>query len=128
MQLAKLAAAARIASACMSGWPDEPDSPLQSSLLTGAGGAGGPPNRRKPPMLPVKRPPDSGWASRDWADAGPTELSSTPDKSAAAAMRRYRLPPAMLANPSSAIIGATSHPRQLGTRCGYSMFNTRPDG
>src|SRR5438309_7245236 len=28
-QLPKLAAAARIASACMAGWPEEPDSPLQ---------------------------------------------------------------------------------------------------
>src|SRR5262245_53671587 len=81
----------------MSGWPDEPDSPLQSSLLTGAGGAGGPPNRRNEPMLPVKSPCD--WASRDCADTGAAEPSSAPVKSAAAIMRRYRVPPVMLVNP-----------------------------
>ncbi len=41
-QLPKLAAAARIASAVIVGWPDEPDSPLHSgAALAGAGTAGG---------------------------------------------------------------------------------------
>src|SRR5215467_5061676 len=98
MQLGKLAAAARIASACMSGWPEEPDSPLQSSLLGGATGAGGPPNRRNEPMLPVNSPPDDcAWTLRlsCWADAGPDRLTSAPEMSAPATTRRYRLPPVM---------------------------------
>src|SRR5579871_4165136 len=94
MQLGKLAAAARIASACMSGWPEPPDSPLQSSLLTGPTGAGGvdePPNRR--PMLPVKKP---SCACADTGPSRPTDEPTSPAETKPAATRRYRLPPVML--------------------------------
>src|SRR3954468_3052743 len=39
-QVSNLAAAARIALACMSGWPDEPDLPVHSFGGVGAGGGG----------------------------------------------------------------------------------------
>src|SRR3954454_1794794 len=80
MHLEKFAAAARIASACMSGCPEDPDAPLQSSLLAGPMGAGGaPPNSPKDP--PGIRPGGRGVKKRSsWlcARASPMELASGP--------------------------------------------------
>src|SRR5579883_1769882 len=96
MQLGKFAAAARIASACISGWPEAPDWPLQSSLPGGYDGAGGdddgPPNRW--PMLPVKKSPmpDEDWSLRVCATATPVKAAS---RSPAVATRVMRWDPVM---------------------------------
>src|SRR4030081_905389 len=80
MHLEKFAAAARIASACMSGWPEEPDSPLQSSLLGGPTGAGWAPHSLKDP--PGIRPGGRGNVEKrsSWlcARASPMEPESEP--------------------------------------------------
>ncbi len=68
-QLRKLRAAARIASAVMVGWPDEPDSPLHSGAALAGAGAGGA-GVTAPVVWPVvnsermsKPCPDTGAAS-----------------------------------------------------------------
>src|SRR5262245_19002843 len=61
MQFLKLAAAARIASAVIRGWPEAPDSPLHSGVpdCDGGGGAVAWPNRlRKSKPSPATGPAD----------------------------------------------------------------------
>src|SRR6202047_5192313 len=80
MHLEKFAAAARIASACMSGWPEESDSPLQSSLPGGPTGAGWAPNSLKDPpgIKPGGRGEVENPASWRCARASPMEPESEP--------------------------------------------------
>src|SRR6266849_802804 len=78
-QLRKLRAAARIASAVMVGWPDEPDSPLHSgAALAGAGATGG-------VTAPVLWPGVNSERSKPCPSAGP---ASAPLVNAAAPKRR----------------------------------------
>src|SRR3982074_1969656 len=109
MHLEKLAAAARIASACMSGWPEEPASPLQSSLPGGASGAGWAPNSLKDP--PGIRPGGRGDVEKRsswlWPRAAPMEPESerarTPNASPAA--------PTMLEKCLPAVLGSLRDPK-----------------
>src|SRR5262249_42919330 len=68
-QLRKPAAAARIASACMAGCPDAPDSPLHS-VADAAGSAGG-----SDPVIGLRE--NRLRMSNPWASAGPVSVRTT---------------------------------------------------
>src|SRR5215813_14147721 len=120
MQLGKLATAMRIASACMSGWPEEPDSPLQSSLPGGA--AAGEPNGLSSPMAPVTRRDNPSSCARAPVTAPDTPPRISP---AAAVTLTNRIPPVMLRFRRPA--PCTPLPRSIGTRIGFGMFNSMGD-
>src|SRR5712672_804648 len=108
MHLEKFAAAARIASACMSGWPEEPDSPLQSSLPGGPTGAGWAPNSLKDP--PGIKPGGRGEVEKrsSWlcARASPMEPESEPARTPNASPAA----PTMLEKCLPAVMGRTRDP------------------
>src|SRR5262245_11159619 len=116
----KLAAAARIACAVISGWPDAPDSPLHSGAADGAGPVGAAPAGGTVPVVALA--PNSERRSNPWPSAGeakaPAANAAAPSRQidwVALAMRfrlgRFRVllwGTDMLARPLMAVTARTS--------------------